>query len=51
MILLSFKKNKGQNSDEYIAAGGTPLSEIIAQQQKMREANKKAAEQKELEKV
>jgi hypothetical protein len=36
---------KGRNSDEYVIAGGTRLSDILTQQQETRENKKKAAEE------
>ncbi|MBL7818247.1 MAG: hypothetical protein JNL70_24765 [Saprospiraceae bacterium] len=45
-LRLFIGRDKGLESDEYVAAGGIRQSEIIAQQQKTREANKKASEDK-----
>ena len=43
--MIGSDKKLGKNSDEYVAAGGTRQSDIIAQAQLTRETNKKAAEE------
>ena len=39
--MIGNDKKLGRNSDEYVAAGGTRQSDIIAQSQQTREENKK----------
>jgi hypothetical protein len=46
----SIKIRKGANSDEYVFAGGTRQSDILAQQKATREANKKSGGRRKKEK-
>jgi hypothetical protein len=49
-LRTSIGVDKGRNSDEYVFAGGTRQSDVIAQQKATRESKKKAEEEQKLKK-